>query len=280
MSDEQIKQLALEAYYRSQNRFYDSNLMIYQQTNENLLELFRFYNVSGKDVLSVLASSDQVLSCYYCKAKSIDTFDKVLFTLFYYYLRKWVILYQNKFYPSSSFFEDGDKKLYDLICHIEPTNVDESNAIVFWKYYLELNNYKTDQYLFYLSLIKQPKPFEYSFDKIKGIFDERLSFTHMDFFKEMPIKKKYDVIIMSNILEYATTNRQLYFARNHIESLLNDNGIAICTYLRNCDASYPHKKEVHIMTSHMLELDCDNCTYYEPIWKDRVKLAYSYRLKK
>ena len=64
-------------------------------------------------MLSVLASSDQVLSCYYCKAKSIDTFDKVLLTLFYYYLRKWVILYQNQFYPSSSFFEDGDKVCVD-----------------------------------------------------------------------------------------------------------------------------------------------------------------------
>ena len=280
MNHEQVRQLALNTYFHSQEHFYHPQYMIYQETNENLLELFRYYNVKDKEVLSVLASSDQVLSCYYCGAKSIDTFDKVYLTLFYYYLRKWVILYQKQFYPSHSFFESGDKNLYDLICQVRPTNIDEENAIIFWKYYLELNQFKADKYLFYLSIIKQPKPFGDSIDRIKGIFDKEISFTCMDFFKDTTIQKKYDVLLLSNILEYASTQKQLYFARRNIESLLKDDGIAICTYLRNRGTSYAHKKEVHILTSHSLKLDRDNCTYYEPLWNDRIKLAYSYQLKK
>ena len=41
----------------------------------------------GKEVLSVLASSDHVLTARYLEAKKVDAFDNNRFTLYYFYLR-------------------------------------------------------------------------------------------------------------------------------------------------------------------------------------------------
>ena len=115
---------------------FDTNLLIYKGTNEDLTSLFNEYDVKDKDVLTVLASSDQALSCYYKGAKTIDTFDRSYVTLYYYYLRKWLILYKNQLYPSYKFLSftgDGDKELYDLVCSIKPNELREDEAKVFWK---------------------------------------------------------------------------------------------------------------------------------------------------
>ncbi len=278
MTKKELEYMAMDAHFRSTGCYYDHNHMIYMRTNENLIDLFRFYPVKNKDVLTVLASSDQLLFSYYYGAKSIDAFDKVYLTLAYYYLRKWVILYQNSLYPSISFFNEGDKNLYYLICSIQPTNTDERDAIIFWKSYLELNDYKTDKYLFYLSFFPQNNPFKC--DDVKDVFQKKLHFTCANFFHDFPSSKKYDVIILSNLLEYANNSQQLIVAMNNIESLLNDDGIAVCSCLRYPKKSYNHQREVETMTSHLLKIDYNAYQYYYQPIGGYVDLAYSYQLKK
>ena len=273
-------ELALRAVQLSRNQKLDPSMRIFEQTNEHLTHLFNTYDVRNKDVLTVLASSDQLFSCYYKKAKSIDTFDKSYLTLYYYYLRKWLILYRNQFYPSYRFFYDGDIDLYYLICMIHPMNIDEKNAQVFWKTYLENHRKRADKYLFHLSNYTQPKPFEHDIEGIKPIFNHRLHFYCVDLFKKIPIKKKYDVLILSNMLEYSTRKEELIQARNNIEALLKDDGIAVCTYMINDRTSMDHLNEIGILTSNQLSVESQVHTYYEALFGANRDLAYSYQKKK
>ena len=259
---------------------YNSNYMLYERTNENLLELFNQYDVKDKEVLTVLASSDQALSCYYKGASKIDTFDKSPTTLFYFYLRKWLILYQNRLYPRPKFFENGDLELYELVCNIEPTNPDEQKAQTFWKYYLEQTNYTADQYLFDRGYCRESTPFENDIDGIKNFFNKKLSFKCFDMFTPFDIKKKYDVIILSNMLEYIPfTQSLLDQVRINIETLLKDDGIAICSYKLTKQKEISHRQEVKVLTSNNLYID-KSITCYEPLLACDKDLAYSYRLKK
>ena len=67
-------ELANLAYDLSKEKRNHSNIHLYNKSNKNLYELFKQNNIHGKDVLSVLASSDQLFSCYANGAKSVDTF--------------------------------------------------------------------------------------------------------------------------------------------------------------------------------------------------------------
>ena len=76
---------------------------LYFSTNEPINELFSSVGIEDKEVLTVLASSDQYFySCFY-NAKSIDTFDKNRLTIYYYYLRIWTMEHLNSFYPKDYF---------------------------------------------------------------------------------------------------------------------------------------------------------------------------------
>ncbi len=280
MSRDEILELAEAAVMASKGYYSDKKLMIYESTNENLTELFEQFPVSDKDVFTVLASSDQPFSCYYHKAKSIDTFDRVHTTLFYYYLRKWIIMYQNRLYPSYHLFYDGDLPLYCLICDIEPTNQDEADAQFFWKHYLGQNSYKTDKFLFFVSMCNWPVPFERDIDSIKGIFDKPISFQHIDMFKEFEIKKNYDILVLSNLLEHTNDEKDLIQARKNIEALLRDDGVAICTQMRNKKGSSANEREIDILTSGSLEFDNTPHQYYEPLCGGVIDFAYSYKKRK
>lgn len=277
MEKEKILELVSKASDCSDGYFYDNNLMLCPRTNENLTELFNQFDVENKDVFTVLASSDQLFSCYYHKARSIDSFDKVYLTLYYYYLRKWVILYQNSLYPSYRFFESGDADLYKLVCSIEPSNKDEADSQIFWKNYLERTNYKAGNYLFYLSMCSYPIPFRNNLDSIKGIFEKPLSFQCINLFEKINIDKQYDILILSNMLEWAYDKESLINARNNIEKLLRDDGIAICSYKKNKRNSHRQEKEKEILTSNSLKFDEDFHRYYEPLLGKKIDLAYSYR---
>lgn len=274
-------ELAQYALQLSSTKKIDSSIKIYERTNEDLKQLFSIYDVCDKDVLTVLSSSDQLFSCYYNHAHSIDTFDKSYLTLYYYYLRKWLIIYRNKMYPSYHFFYDGDDDLYELVCSVTPNNHDEADAKIFWMNYLK-NHYKmADKYLFHISSYTQPKPFDNHLNSIKSLFDTSLHFTCLDMFqKNIQFHKKYDVLVLSNMLEYSKDKDELLNARDNIESLLNEDGIAICTFMIHHRNSKTFLNETDILTSHYLELEKQEHTYYEPLLGKERDLAYSYRLKR
>ena len=76
---------------------------VYYHSNENLKELFSFIDVKDKDVLSVLASGDQVFHFYANGAKKVETFDVNRLTFYYYYIRLWTLKYIGEYYPEHKF---------------------------------------------------------------------------------------------------------------------------------------------------------------------------------
>ena len=74
---------------------------IYFNTNEDLASLFNNIDIENKDVLTVLGSGDQSFYCYENDANSVDIFDVNRLSIYYYYLRIWVIENLNTFYPNA-----------------------------------------------------------------------------------------------------------------------------------------------------------------------------------
>ena len=271
-----LDNLIIQINNNIKNKIYDENNKIYVYTNENLKEIFDKYDVKGKRVLTVLASSDQLLSCLYMDAKEVDTFDRSYVTFYYYYLRKWLIEFQDKLYPSQKFLYDNDFFLYRLIYSIYPTCEEEKKAKLFWLNYLETNDYKASKYLFESRYCKGDTPFDNDIMTIKSKLPEHINFYCMDFFNRVNLDKKYDVIILSNMLEYENSTQKKIIVRENLEKLLDNNGIVICSYKVTNKISNLHLSEKDILTRNKLVLDKE-FSYYEPIIGQELELAYSYK---
>ena len=204
---------------------------IYYCSNEALDDLFHFFSVKNKDVLSVMGSGDQPFYSLYYGAKTVDTFDINILTKYYYYLRYWSLLYNNIYYPPRSIFKSHEY-IYELLQKVKCESEEETEAYNFWNLFIRrafpfdcgnlyngsLNNLSLD--------VNELK------DKIKG---KKISFSHFDLFDTVPTQKKYDVIITSNILEYAGHDMlKLKRACHNLKSLLNTGGMVVGShYVRN-----------------------------------------------
>lgn len=256
---------------------FDKSTLIYKGTNENLKDIFNRYNVKDKDVLTVLASSDQALSFFYSGAKTIDTFDRSYLTLYYYYLRKWLILFKNEFYPSYKFLSftgHGDIDLYRLVCNIKPNSEKEEEAKIFWKKFMEFNQYRAN-FLFEDRYCEEEKPYT-SINQIKAFYNKEITFNMFDISDRVNSNKKYDIIYLSNMLEYKEIEDNRNTVRLNIENLLKDNGIAICTYKIKKKCDLWHRQEIMELTKGSLKLDHEY-KHYEPLAGKSVDLVYSYR---
>ena len=90
---------------------------IFYKCNEDLVDYLGEIDFAGKEVFSVLASSDQVFTAQYKKAKKVDAFDKNRIALYYYYLRLWSIRYRDEFYPR---ILDNNSWLKSLLKEVKP----------------------------------------------------------------------------------------------------------------------------------------------------------------
>ena len=102
---------------------------IYFETNEDLDKIFKDIDFSDKDVLSVLASSDQLFKLNSLDTKSIETFDKNKLTYYYYYFRVWTIKYMKKLYPTALIIGD-DYWIDTLLSLVNPETEEEKQQIV------------------------------------------------------------------------------------------------------------------------------------------------------
>lgn len=101
---------------------------LYLRSNEPLEFIFSQFDFSSKDILSVLASSDQVFSFYQDGANSVDTFDIHRLTEYYYYLRLWCLReYQNSF-P----YEFSNSSLKQVLSFTFPDFPEGVQAKKFW----------------------------------------------------------------------------------------------------------------------------------------------------
>ena len=223
---------------------------IYPATNENLEELFSKVKIKDKDVFSVLSSGDQVFTSFYKGAKSVDSFDVNKLTIYYYYLRKWMITKKKKEYINDWYFE-SNRDLIKLIMTIDPESEDEKNAKIFWLNYINKYN-GLDKHLFLTTNEDYKNVFS---DDIKGLSKKikNMNFYNYDISSSFILKKKYDVVVLSNILECLRHPAQLFRVKSNVDRLLKDGGICLCSHIMEDKNSKIHEAEVEIMTINNLE---------------------------
>ena len=199
---------------------------LYKNTNEDLTTILTNYDLKNKNILSVLASSDQLFSCYYLGAKNVDTFDSNRLTYYFFFLKKWAILNGKTSIPSSN------QGILELIEHHENTP-EEINAYYFWKYVLlNIDTSLANSSLFYHEVNYHLPYFNNTHNLAKMIQHKSPNYNQFNLFQPIQyIPKKYQIIILSNILEYLydniENNQYQEVAAKNIYHLLEDDGIAI-----------------------------------------------------
>lgn len=204
---------------------------LYSRTNEDLNSLFNLINVKDKNVLSVLSSSDYLFSSLYKEAHKIDTFDINAITYRYYFLRKWLIA--NGYLDAKNL---SCKDIFKLISTINPKSSEEKDSILFWKYYFNLSRSRKDCLYYhddlFIDINAKKMIYEDNLSDVANMLESYdLGFRHLNICNAYLIDKKYDVIFLSNIMDY---NRKYKSRMNYIceylNNILNDNGIIVLSH--------------------------------------------------
>ena len=220
----------LSARVISDNKELDNYSKMYYQTNENLVDVYLDLDFEDKSVLSVVSSSDQLFTPMLLGAREVDGFDKNRLTKYYYYLRKWVIKYNKEVYPME--MVQGNKDyLIKLLEKVRVSSEEEAKAYKFWRL---LYNHDTNlESLFTEDDRNIGKTlFDDNVHYLEQLNLGQLNFSDYNFFEDIDSSKKYDFIMMSNILETSRNSLgKLVVARDNLNRLLNRNGIVICSHL-------------------------------------------------
>ena len=172
---------------------------VFYKTNEDLLDIYLDIDFYDKDVLSVQASGDQVLTARFLDAKNVDSFDINRLTLYYFYLRLWSIKYRDKLYPE---VEDGNKWIRKLVSEVEPNSEMEKKALDFYKMHLKKNT-NIENMFFAIEAQEEGKTLFTNAEELKDNLSPKIKFKEMDLFKKNKTNRKYDIALISNILEWA-----------------------------------------------------------------------------
>ncbi len=206
---------------------YDAELnTIYYETNEYIKEILDNFDVEGKNVLTVLASGDQAFHFYLKGAKNVDVFDINILTIYYYYLRRWVIMYLKKSYPDWDFDSDF---LRSLLGRISVKNDDEEAAYKYWSSFADtLDELGTfSKYLFNLRTLNKTDD-EFDNEKLSKILEnDRFNFYNIDISRRMIIPYKYDIIYTSNISDYVNYAGNFNSYRLNLKKHLKKGGVVI-----------------------------------------------------
>lgn len=206
---------------------------MYKETNENLTKIFRRYDFKDKDVLSVLSSSDQMMSSYYLGASNVDTFDRNFTPYLFFYLKKWCMEYTGKSYLSAS-----NSELMECL-DLHKDNELETNIAAFWRRVLvRTDGPLAESELFFKNFSDfYGVPYEKDIETLNGIIrDKDPNFQFTDIFSETDFSKQYDIVVLSNILEYPHAydeDEKTTYKRtmDNLLRALKDDGIVICSSL-------------------------------------------------
>ncbi len=232
---------------------------IYLFTNENIKACFDKINFKSKDVLSVLASSDQVFDMFLRGAKTIDTFDINPLTKYYFHLKKAGIqaLSQEDFITFFDIYnlvldEDGNYKfgeLFDRDVFKEISKYLKDDEYIFWDTLfssksthnnlkkLFCNDYSPSDILMKETLYLNDD----NYKKLQTKIDElEIKFIKCNIYDLVNIlDSKYDIMYLSNILgrlgfvqaisDKSVLNHFIAFL-NSLSKYLKENGEIIANY--------------------------------------------------
>lgn len=237
----------------------DNYYLTYYKVNEDLETLYNISMFEGKDVLSVMGSCDQPFTSMYLKAANVDTFDMNRLSLYYYYLRKWSIKYMDTLYP----LLDSYPFMTKMLSQVEPTSEFESIALDFYKKHVSEDT-KLIKMFYEVDIQPKGNTIYQSASPLKNIIQDSINFYEMNLFEESGIDKTYDIIIISNILEWARNDyEKISMAKYNLNKLLNKDGIVICSALLNRPDSIRKKEYDFFSPDFEVEVhpECKNYLY-------------------
>lgn len=199
---------------------------IYYKTNEDLVDAYLDTDFREKEVFSVLGSSDQVFTARFLDAKRVDAFDKNRLTLYYFYLRLWAIKYNKELYPE---LYGNNSKLWlrDLLSKVKPENEKEKKALSFFKKHLMANTNLEN--LFFDECIQPMGCTIYrKAEELEDCLSPELDFQRINLFTPQEKKKEYDIVLISNIIDWARNNPNILrvIAKN-LHQLTKKDGVVI-----------------------------------------------------
>lgn len=208
----------------------DRYATIYFHSNERLKEIFSEIDVKNKDVLTVLGSGDQAFYLYDNGAKSVDMFDKNKLAIYYYYLRTWVIVYFDLFYPGKL----NKKYIKTLLGFVKPQTREEKAALNFWKMYTTFFTDEDTEELFSFSNNYGINDLDDVSEIRKRIENDDVCFHNVDISKSIDFNKKYDIIFTSNVADYVLQEEnQLKLYRDNLSDLLKKGGSIVRCHVVN-----------------------------------------------
>ncbi len=180
---------------------------IYYNSNEKLNIIYNNFDFNGKNILSVLGSGDQAFNLINRGAKKVDLFDRNKMTIYFFYLRKWIIEYLNMYYYkkylNSNFIKDLLKMVIPKTEGMKDNNIRNLSKI---KEFIKQNDFL---------------------------------FRNMDITEDISVDEKYDYLILSNISEWLCYSDydKIWRFTNNVFDLLENDGIAICStlWVNDCD---------------------------------------------
>jgi hypothetical protein len=198
---------------------------VYFETNENLVDMYKEVDFLDKDVLTVLASSDQFFLANYLGARKVYSFDKNILALYYYYMRKWTLSINKEMYPYE-LLDDNYIWLAKLLSKVKPEKREELIALKFWKQHL--SDTSRVHSLFHDDEVDGKTIFK-SINSIGSVADRENNFLNINLFDSVDMHDKCDIAMISNIPEWAKTDIQMTNLSNNLYSLLRNNGIVLCS---------------------------------------------------
>ena len=276
------------------------NNRLYAQSNEDLTGLFKDIDFRDKNVLSVLASSDQMLTSYYKGAKSVKTFDRNVKTLFYFYFRRWFTNTFNEVQPdfSTDVGHVNIRKYANMVNNFVPKSRDEAISKKYWLSVLT-PDFKASNYFNYIGCCNRNE-IDWHCDFVKETLNKDIDFSCIDMFAPIASEKKFDIIVVSNMLEYLNQNVDdeekenpdmdmdsvvyqddfnINIVRKNIEHLLVDGGMVVCSCINRQSNKKTFEHEKEIMTQGELEYS-GHYSYYEPLIGSYRQSGYSYIKKR
>lgn len=218
------------------NTFHDTSV-IYKKSNERI-ECYREYLNNRKNILSVIASGDQIINCILGGAKEIDAFDISVFPKYFLFLKLAAIInltkeqYCDFFYNKLTTSEKYDDYYEKIRNSLNKNNQEFWDSLFDYFPWFDIYNSMlfSTEVMIKDDVIRQNLYLQDRYyEKLKSMInDVKINtydgniFTLIDIFN-----KKYDLVYLSNIINY----NDIFEYKNLLKKInLEDNGIVL-TYL-------------------------------------------------
>ena len=126
---------------------------------------------------------------------------------------------------------NGNKWLISLLNMVKPRNKQEEQALKFFKYITE-RNHNIERLFYNVDAQPEGKTLFTKPDELSECLSPNLNFYNFNLFELIEFPKTYDIVLISNILEWAKNDPQkLTIAHDNLTRLVNKDGVIITSNL-------------------------------------------------